>query len=83
MLDVQNMLKVIHVKKIILKLDVIFNINGCSWWFATVVEHFITSRGGTNKFVVKFFILSDYLQLRIDVNKKKFKDSKAMFNQSF
>jgi len=33
-----------------------------------VVEDFIIKRGGTNKFVVKFFILGNYLQLKIDVN---------------
>jgi hypothetical protein len=52
----------------ILELDVLFNINGCSWWFVIVVEDFIIKRGGTNKFVVKFFILGNYLQLKIDVN---------------
>jgi hypothetical protein len=29
---------------------------------------FITNRGGTNKFVVEFVILGDYLKLRIDVD---------------
>ncbi len=34
----------------------------------TTLEDFITNRGGTNNFVVEFFISSDYLKLRIDAN---------------
>jgi len=34
----------------------------------TTVEDFITNRGGTNKFVIEFFISSDYLKQRIDAN---------------
>ncbi len=32
------------------------------------MANFITSRGGTNKFIVEFVILGDYLKLRIDVD---------------
>jgi hypothetical protein len=35
---------------------------------ATTMVDFITSRGGTKKFAMKFVILGDYLKLRIDVD---------------
>ncbi len=55
-------------KKRIAKLDVLLNITSCYCKLATSMAVFITSKGGTNKFVVEFVISSDYLKPRIDAS---------------
>ncbi len=51
-----------------LKVDVLFNSTHCYYKLAITMAHFITNRGGTNKFVVESIILGDYLKLKIYVD---------------
>ncbi len=50
------------------KHNVLLNSIGCYYMLAIAVANFITSRGGTNKFIMEFVILGDYLKLKIDVD---------------